>query len=46
MEKMFVKFVVGGAIIGAIAAIIFHTDIRVGAAGCAMIGGAIYLKYA
>lgn len=43
---MFLKFVIGGAIIGAIASIFFGTDIRVGTVGCAMIGGAIYLKYA
>ncbi len=43
---MLFRFVVAGAVIGAIASITFYTDIRVGVDGCAGIGGAIYLKYA
>lgn len=44
---MFLKFVIGGAIIGAIASIFFGTDIRVGIVGCAIVYGILKIqKYA
>lgn len=42
---MFLKFIITGFILGMIIAALVGTSIWVGGVGCAMMAGAIYIKY-